>query len=203
MCFLFFHVFIFWGERAGGIFPSSDFDPEYLYALFSLSPSPTRVPIVVIGRCVYRIARLRERCSSVRGSRTLHYFVLFCRIIFTLPLFKQNPLGYFSCLFTRMVATFKNFKHNLKSRSITEDALPSDEALDQQITAKISQSVVSQTLKRYQGKMYTMTQWLLKRGKSVMDAKEFSRFLESGAKGGKPITNGNSAKAWRTAWGLS
>jgi len=102
-----------------------------------------------------------------------------------------------------MVLPNKSSKYQVKERSysVPEDALPSDDALDDRVSQNLSLSILPKTLKRYQGKIYTMKQWLLKREKSVMDAREFSRFLESGGKGGKPVSNGNSAKAWRTAWG--
>jgi len=100
----------------------------------------------------------------------------------------------------------KNSKYNPKREHDpsfpSEDVLPSDEVLDTRVTNNLARSIVPSTLKRYNMKIHRMSMWLKCRGKSVMDAKEFSRFLESAGPGNLPIKNGNSVKAWRSAWGF-
>jgi len=98
----------------------------------------------------------------------------------------------------------KNSKYLTKREHVSsgpsQDDLPSDDVLDSRVTLNLSRSILPSTLGRYNMKIQRMTQWLACRGKKVMDAKDFSRFLESAGKGNQPITNGNSAKAWRSAW---
>ena len=79
------------------------------------------------------------------------------------------------------------------------DPIISDAELDARAVNSARKAVIPKTDARYQDKIWTMKNWLAQRPikKTRMDAKDFSRFLES-HKGG--IVNGNSRRTWSTAW---
>ena len=80
--------------------------------------------------------------------------------------------------------------------------LRSEESLERDIEATQRLSVVPETNKRYNWKIFSMKKWLSERygpDKVTMTTREFSLFLADG-KDGKGIKNGNSGKAWRSAW---
>ena len=105
-------------------------------------------------------------------------------------------------------------KSSIKSKGSMGHPPKSNQELDEKAQKSARVAVIGETDKRTGMKIFTMTKWLSDRGeknpdgtiKTVMDAVDFSRFLESHVtKKGKGVTsegidNGNAAHSWRTAW---
>ena len=106
-------------------------------------------------------------------------------------------------------------KSKTASKGSTGLQQKSDRELDEKAQASAKGAVIPESTKRTNMKIWTMQKWLSDRGvknsdgtqKTVMDALDFSRFLESHiTKKGKNkyeegINNGANAHCWRTAWG--
>ena len=85
-------------------------------------------------------------------------------------------------------------------------SLPNVEEMDQQIAMNSKRSVVDNTKEKYESKIFSLKKWMKdtygeKEGDRPMEELDFRRFLVSG-KDGKGITNANTIKTWRAAWGF-